>query len=415
MGSPEAETRRERRRWVACHGRTQHVEAMSALTPLHALTPFHAFIPDDVLVDLRHRLARTLFTEDLPDVGWDDGTPAAHLREQVDYWLQRFDWRAQEARLNAFPQVTTEVDGATVHLLHVRSPEADATPAILTHGWPGTVFEWLDVLGPLTDPRAHGGDPTTALHLVVPSLPGYAFSGPTRERGWGVERISDAWATLMTRLGYERFLAIGNDWGSSISLVMARKYPARLLGAHVTQIFDSLADAAARLSDPTPEERRALEGQAWFEAHMSAYQRVHAQQPISVAHALADSPAGLLGWLNIVFRGGMDLDFVLTQATALWTTRTVGSALRLYREAFRELGRHGLLPHLPPSTVPVALAGFANDTVSIRRLAAEVHRNIVAWNAYGNGSHWAAHSAPETWVADVRAFVREVRPARSSS
>jgi len=379
---------------------------------MSAFTPFRALIPDDVLIELRQRLARTRFTEDLPGVGWDDGTPAAHLREQVDHWLHRFDWRAQEARLNAFPQLTTEVDGATVHLLLVRSPEPDATPAILSHGWPGTVFEWLDVLGPLSDPRAHGGDPATALHLVVPSLPGYAFSGPTRQRGWGVERIADAWVAVMTRLGYERFFAIGNDWGSSISLALARKYPGRLLGAHVTQIFDSVANAAARLSEPSPEERRAIEGAAWFEANMSAYQRVHEQQPISLAHALADSPAGLLGWLNIVFRGGMDLDFVLTQATALWTTGTVGSALRLYREAFRELGPHGLLPHLPPSTVPVALAGFANDTVSIRRLAAEVHRNIVAWNAYNVGSHWAAHSAPETWLADVRAFVRGLRPAR---
>jgi pimeloyl-ACP methyl ester carboxylesterase len=373
------------------------------------LTPFQAHIPDDILVDLRQRLARTRFTEDLPGVGWDDGTPAAHLREQVDHWLQRFDWRAQEARLNAFPQLTTEVDGATVHLLLVRSPEPDATPAILSHGWPGTVFEWLDVLRPLTDPRAHGGDPRTALHLVVPSLPGFAFSGPTRERGWGVERICDASVTLMARLGFERFVAIGNDWGSSLSLVLARKHPERVLGAHVTQIFDSLANAAARLPTPTPEEQRAIEGQAWFEANMSAYQRVQEQQPMSLAHALTDSPAGLLGWLNIVFRGGMDLDFVLTQATALWTTGTVGSALRLYREAFRELGPGGLLPHLPSSHVPVALAGFANDTVSIRRLAAEVHRNIVAWNSYSVGSHWAAHSAPETWLADVRSFVRSLR------
>jgi pimeloyl-ACP methyl ester carboxylesterase len=374
-----------------------------------ALTPFRADVPDAVLADLRQRLARTRFTEDLPGVGWDDGTPAAHLREQVDYWFERFDWRAQEARLNAFPQLTTEIDGATVHLVFVRSPEPDAMPAILTHGWPGTVFEWLDVLRPLTDPQAHGGDPATALHLVVPSLPGFAFSGPTRERGWGMERISDAWVALMARLGFERFLAIGNDWGSSLSLILARKHPGHLLGAHVTQIFDSVANAAARLQNPTHEEQRAIEGQAWFEANMSAYQRVHEQQPASLAHALADSPAGLLGWLNIVFRGGMDLDFVLTQATALWTTGTVGSALRLYREAFRELGPGGLLPHLPPSTVPVALAGFANDTVSVRRLAAEMHRNIVAWNTYDVGSHWAAHSAPEIWVADVRAFVRALR------
>ncbi len=368
-----------------------------------SMTPFRAHLPDAVLADLRDRLARTRFADDLPGAGWDDGTPAAHLREQVEHWLHRYDWRAHEARLNAFPQWTTELDGEAVHLLHVRSPEPDATPAILTHGWPGTVFEWLDVVGPLTDPRAHGGDPRAALHLVVPSLPGFAFSGPTRQRGWGRTRIADAWVALMERLGYPRFLAIGNDWGSEISLVLARRHPERILGAHVTQIFDSVADAAARLPDPTPEERAALAGEAWYRAHMSAYHHVQVQQPASLAHALADSPAGYLGWLNIVFRGGLDLDFVLTQATAAWATGTVASGLRLYREAERE---DEAVKALPPSLAPVALAQFANDTVSIRRLAAETHRNLLAWNAYATGSHWAAHSAPAVWVADVQAFVR---------
>jgi pimeloyl-ACP methyl ester carboxylesterase len=370
-----------------------------------ALTPFRAHLPDAVLADLRDRLARTRFADDLPGAAWDDGTPAAHLRAQVDHWLHRYDWRAHEARLNAYPQWTTALDGQTVHFLHVRSPEPDATPAILTHGWPGTVFEWLGVLGPLTDPRAHGGDPRTALHLVVPSLPGFAFSGPTKERGWGRLRIAGAWAALMERLGYGRFLAIGNDWGSEISLVLARRYPERVLGAHVTQIFDSVADAAARLPEPTPEERAALAGEAWYLANMSAYHHVHVQQPASLAHALTDSPAGYLGWLNIVFRGGLDIDFVLTQATTAWATGTVASGLRLYREADRE---EAAVKALPPSRVPVALAQFASDTVSIRRLAEQTHRNLVAWSTYGTGSHWAAHSAPEAWIADLQGFVRHV-------
>lgn len=369
------------------------------------LTPFRAHVPDAVLADLRDRLARTRFADDLPGAGWDDGTPAAHLREQVEHWRDRYDWRAHEARLNAFPQWTAELDGASVHFLHVRSPEPGAVPAILTHGWPATVFEWLEVIGPLTDPRAHGGDPRSALHLVVPSLPGFGFSGPTRERGWGRLRIADAWVELMERLGYGRFLAIGNDWGSEISLVLARRHPERILGAHVTQIFDSVADAAARLPDPTPEEQAALGAQEWFLANMSAYHHLQAQQPSSLAHALTDSPAGYLGWLNIVFRGGLDLDFVLTQATAAWCTGTVASGLRLYREAERE---EAAVRALPPSRVPVALARFANDTVSIRRLAGEAHRNLVAWNAYETGSHWAAHSAPGVWVADVRSFVQRL-------
>jgi epoxide hydrolase len=373
------------------------------------MTPFRAAISDSALADLRDRLARTRFADDLPGADWDYGTPAGHLREQVSYWLERYDWRAHEARLNAHPQSSTVLDGATVHFLHVRSPEPDATPVILTHGWPGTIFEWLPIVGPLTDPRAHGGDPTSAVHLVIPSLPGHAFSGPTRERGWGVARIAAAWVELMGRLGYERFLAAGNDWGSIISLALARRYPQHVLGAHVTQIFESVVNAAARLPEPTPEEQAALAGEAWFHAHMSAYQHVQNQQPMSLAHALTDSPAGYLGWLNIVFRGGMDLEFVLTQATVAWLTGTVASGLRLYWEGARDASPGGALHGLPPSTVPVGLAQFAKDTQSIRRLAAEDHRNIVAWNTYTTGSHWAAHSAPDLWVADVRAFVLGLR------
>ena len=367
------------------------------------LSPFRADVSDSTLADLRDRLARTRFAEDLPGVGWEDGTPASHLREQLAHWLQRYDWRVQEARLNAYPQFKTTLDGAGVHLLHVRSPEPGATPAILTHGWPGSVFEWLDVIDALSNPRAHGGDPATALHLVVPSLPGFAFSGPTRQRGWGAARMADAWVELMARLGYRRFLAIGNDWGSVISLALARKHPDRILGAHVTQVFDSIANAAGRLPQPTAAERAALAGQEWYEANMSAYHHVQAQQPMSLAHALTDSPAGYLGWLNVVFRGGMDLDFVLTQATAAWVTGTIASSLRLYCEDARAAALH---EQLPPSTVPVALAQFAFDTVSIRRLAEQTHRNIVSWNAYDVGSHWAAHSAPEVWVRDVQRFVR---------
>jgi pimeloyl-ACP methyl ester carboxylesterase len=242
---------------------------------MSAITPFRAHVPHETLADLRTRLARTRFADDLSGVGWDHGTPTAHLREQVAYWLERYDWRAHEARLNAFPQFTTTVDGTTVHYLHVRSPEPDARPAILTHGWPASVFEWLDVIGPLSDPRAHGGDPASALHLVVPSLPGFTFSGPTREPGWGVLRIARAWVELMRRLGYPRFLAAGNDWGSVVSLALAQAHPQHVLGAHVTQIFESL-EGAAELPDPTPEERAALAGQAWFKASMSAYHHVQA-------------------------------------------------------------------------------------------------------------------------------------------
>ena len=229
-----------------------------------AIRPFRIAVPQAALDDLRDRLARTRWPDELPGVGWDYGVPVGYVKELVDHWRTGYDWRGWEARLNAYPQFTTTIDGQTIHFLHVRSPEPDATPLILTHGWPGSIVEYLDVIGPLSDPRAHDGDPGDASHLVIPSLPGYGFSGPTRETGWNRYRTARAWATLMDRLGYTRYGAVGNDAGSMISSELGRIDPEHVVGVHVTQIFSFPSGDPAELADLTPEEQRELETLQWF-------------------------------------------------------------------------------------------------------------------------------------------------------
>jgi pimeloyl-ACP methyl ester carboxylesterase len=234
------------------------------------IRPYRIEIPQADLDDLQHRLDRVRWAQEIEGAGWDYGVPLSVLKPLVDYWKTTYDWRAWEARLNAYPQFTTAIDGHNVHFLHVKSPEPGALPLILTHGWPGSVAEFLDIIEPLADPRAHGGDPATAFHLVVPSLPGFGFSGPTIERGWNPFRIAAAWVELMRRLGYERYGAAGNDWGAVISPIVGLKAPASVVGVHVTHIFESPEDDADL--DPAVEaERASIEGLAWYHRVLDAY------------------------------------------------------------------------------------------------------------------------------------------------
>lgn len=368
------------------------------------LLPFEVHVPQAQLDDLRDRLDATRWVDDVPGAGWDLGVPAANLRRLVAHWTSVWDWRAWEARLAEVPQFVTTVDGQRVHLVHLRSPEPGARPLLLTHGWPGSVLEFLDVLGPLTDPRGHGGDPADAFHVVVPSLPGTAWSGPTHDRGWGVRRIAAAWLELMTRLGYPRFAAAGNDWGCDISLTLARLAPDRCLGVHATQL---VADAQSpdELEGLSRDEGSALAERRWVERTFGTYHLVHAQQPQTLAHALADSPAGHLGWLCQMFRDedDPDPDLPVTFAATQWLTGTVASSLRLYWEAERDEPVPG------PTPVPVGLSQFANDYRSIRRFASREHPDLRFWREHDVGSHWAARSAPGVYVDDVRDFFRPLR------
>ncbi|MBB4935480.1 pimeloyl-ACP methyl ester carboxylesterase [Lipingzhangella halophila] len=368
------------------------------------IRPFRVDVPQRDLDDLADRLARVRWTEELPDAGGDYGVPVSQVRRRVDYWRSQFDWRALEGRLNSYPQFTTEIDGANIHFLHVRSPEPDALPLILTHGWPGSIVEYLDVIGPLTDPRAYGRDPGSAFHLVIPSIPGFAFSGATTERGWNRYRVARAWAELMRRLGYERYGAVGNDAGSFIAPEVGRVDPEHVAGVHVTQIFSFPSGDPAEFEGMTEEEMAALQHLQWFHENMSAFNQLQAQQPQTLAHAVADSPAGLVGWNGQLFADEVGDEFALANIAIYWLTGTAASAMRFYYED----AHPGEEPR-EPTTVPLGLAGFAGDFQSIRRFAERDHTMITSWNTYDRGGHYAAHEAPDLFTADVRTFYAGLR------
>jgi pimeloyl-ACP methyl ester carboxylesterase len=362
-------------------------------------------IPEAELDDLRDRLARTRWPDELEGVDWSYGVPLEYVRELVDLWRTSFDWRAHEARLNAHPQFTTTIDGQQVHFLHVRSPVPDALPLICTHGWPMSVFEYLDLIGPLSDPRAHGGDPADAFHLVIPSLPGVAFSGPTTEPGWDTQRTVRAWVELMSRLGYERYGAHGNDAGSMISPEVGRHDPERVIGVHVTQLFSFPSGDPAEFAEMSEEDMAAMKFLEQFTSGGGlAYNAYQSAQPQTLAYALQDSPAGWLAWVTQLFQRSVDPEYILVNASAYWLTHTVGSSIRRYYE-----DAHAEQHPSEPTTTPTGVAIFANDFQSVRRFADRDHANIVSWNRYDRGSHFAPHDAPDLLLDDLRQFFRNLR------
>jgi pimeloyl-ACP methyl ester carboxylesterase len=361
------------------------------------IKPYRIDIAQAELDDLRYRLDRVRWAQEVDRADWDYGSTVDELKKQVDYWKSTYDWRAWEARLNEYPQFSTTIDGQNIHFLYVRSPHSNALPLILTHGWPGSIAEFLDIIEPLTNPR----DRDMAFDLVIPSLPGFGFSGPTSTRGWNCDRIAAAWVELMRRLGHDRYGAVGNDWGAHIAPEIGRAAPTAVVGVHVTQIFSKAEPAEFDRS--SAEERAAVEGLDWFHRNMDAYGYLQAQQPQSLAHALTDSPVGLLGWHNVIYRGGLDVDFVLTNVMIHWLTGTVASAMRIYYED-NEIDRTG-----GRTTVPLGLAQFRDDVHAIRRFAERDHANIVSWNIYDTGGHFAAHQEPELLVNDIRAFFTQLR------
>jgi hypothetical protein len=375
------------------------------------IRPFRIDIPQADLDDLDARLAQTRWTDELPGAGGDYGVPVTEVRRLAEYWRDGYDWRKWEAKLNEYPQFVTEIDGQTIHFLHVRSPEADALPLILTHGWPGSVVEFLDVIEPLSNPAAYGGNPADAFHLIIPSLPGFGFSGPTTEKGWGTARTAAAWAELMRRLGYDRYAAAGNDAGSMISPELGRVDGDHVVGVHVTQVFSFPSGDPAEFAGLAEADMAALGKLQWFLDNKFAFNQLQSQQPQTLAHALADSPAGLLGWnLQLMTADAMgdkslDDDFILTNVAVYWLTSTAGSAIRFYYE-------NAKAPHGPadPTSFPLGLAGFAGDFSGIRPFAERDHKNLVQWHLYdAPGGHYAAHVEPGVLSEDIRRFFGSLR------
>ncbi|MEU5704680.1 epoxide hydrolase family protein [Streptomyces aurantiacus] len=401
---------------------------MTAKTSPHGdsaapILPFRVDIPQADLDDLHARLDRTRWPDELPGVGWAHGIPRAYLKELVEYWRHSYDWRAAEARLNEWPQFTTVVDGANLHFAHIRSPEPDATPLVITHGWPGSIAEFLDVVGPLTDPRAHGGDPGDAFHVVVPSLPGFGLSGPTRDTGWEHRRIAAAFAVLMDRLGYRRFGAQGGDWGAAISRELGRAHPDRVIGVHL-----NLLPGAHATTEPTPEELAALSPRerertlaSWrrhqeWTRERQGYADLQSTRPGTLAYGLTDSPVGQLAWIAEKFKewtdseerpeDAVDRDQLLTDVMLYWLTGTAGSSARIYYERAHADG--GGAPERP-SAVPTALAVFPRDNFIPLRHRADRTDTVVRWTEFDRGGHFAAMEEPELLIGDVRAFFRRLR------
>ena len=380
-----------------------------------AITPFRCDIPQDVLDDLRERLRRTRFPDEVNDENWSYGTDLAYLKELCEYWREKFDWRQQEAALNRFDNFKTEIEGLSLHFIHARSPHENAMPLVITHGWPGSVVEFLEIIDPLRDPTAHGGDAADAFHVVCPSIPGYGFSEAARKSGMHPRRVSEIVAQLMARLGYERYGAQGGDWGSMISQGLGIVDPEHCAGIHLNMIF---AGPPAGVENPmeglTPQELANLAEAQRIQNEEMGYFRIQSTKPQTLGVGLNDSPAGLASWIVEKFRTWSDCDGdiesvytkdrLLANITLYWVTGSITSSTRLYCETTRvtELGS-------ADHDVPLGCAIFPKELIRAPRRWVESHFNVKQWTEMPRGGHFAAMEQPELLVEDVRSFFRKVR------
>jgi microsomal epoxide hydrolase len=366
--------------------------------------PFKMHVPDSVLIDLRHRLAETKWPDQLPGTTWEYGADIKKVRELADYWQKGYNWRTQEAKINRFDQFTTEIDGQQIYFIHQRSSRPDAIPLLLIHGWPGSIVEFLALIEPLTNPT-DGHSP--AFDVIIPSLPGFGFSGPTTTRGWGPQRMAKALVVLMDRLGYSRYGIQGGDWGSLIARDMAYQAPAHVIGLHLNLLTADPpnADAVAQMSDA---ERKRL---SYFDQPESSFFFLQAAEPQTLAYALTDSPVGWLAWMagkfqlltdnNGDFLTAVDRDTFLTDVTLYWVTDTVGSAMRIYRE--HRLTAEDAVPS-PRLETPIGYADFPKEVaVPPFRWVTQTY-NVVQRTEMPKGGHFAALEQPDLLIDDIRKF-----------
>jgi len=371
------------------------------------LRPFRIDIPQADLDDLHRRLVATRLPRPAPADTWDLGTPNSYLRETVEYWRTGFDWRKQEARMNQFPHYLTEIDDQTIHFVHVPSAEPVSTPLLLVHTYPGTFADFLDMIGPLTDPVAHGGRAEDAFSVVIPSIPGFGFSTPVPERGWTMARVARTFDTLMRRLGYDSYGVHGSDAGAMIGRELGLLNPDGFLGLHVLQLFSFPSGDPEEFARLEPKDYAALEHLKWFQS-VGGYNAINASRPQTVAVGIADSPAGQLAWSELFnsFGNGtsrVTRDQILTAVTLYWFTNTQATAGRYHYEE----AHAGTEPAV--NAAPTGVAVFADDFKSIRTFAERDNSNIVHWSEYPSGGHYAALELPDTVSSDLRQFFATLR------
>ncbi|NQZ99156.1 MAG: alpha/beta fold hydrolase [Myxococcales bacterium] len=372
---------------------------------------FRIDISDEQLDDLRRRLAATRWPETEPVDDWSQGIPLAYLKEVCAYWAEKYDWRAREAHLNSFPQYKTELDGNGTHFIHAPSPNENALPIVITHGWPGSIVEFHKVIEPLRDPASHGGDPADAFHVVCPSLPGYAFSDRPSKTGWAVPRIADAWGTLMARLGYGRYVAQGGDWGAMVTTSIGARDPEHCAAIHLNM---PIAPPDPETMDSlTEREQSALAGMQHYTEWDSGYSKQQSTRPQTLGYGLVDSPAAQAGWIIEKFWSWTDCDGhpenaltrdeLLDNVMLYWLTATGASSARLYWESFRT-------PPMDEVKVPVGCSIFPKEIFrTSERWAKKRFGSLLHFNELEKGGHFAAFEQPEVFVDEVRTCFRSLR------
>ncbi|MCF2151425.1 epoxide hydrolase [Desmonostoc muscorum LEGE 12446] len=402
--------------------------AAKAATKDNAIRPFRVHVPQEAIVDLRRRIAATRWPDKETVADQSQGVQLATMKELVRYWGTKYDWRKAEAKLNALPQFVTNIDGLEIHFIHVRSKNSNALPLLVTHGWPGSVFEQLKIIGPLTDPTAYGGRGEDAFDLVIPSIPGYGFSGKPTGIGWNPDHIARAWADLMKRLGYTRYVAQGGDWGSPISSAMARQAPAGLLGIHINLPATIPPDVAAVLAvgGPAPDglsekERAAFDSLDRFNKKERAYAVMMGTRPQTVGYGLTDSPTGLAAWMlghpgfaQWTYRGGDSQksptkDEVLDDITLYWLTNSAVSSARLYWENNNSI-LNAVAQKTADISLPVAVTVFPREIYAAPQTwTRRAYRHLIYFHEADKGGHFAAWEEPQLFSEEIRAAFRSLR------
>ena len=368
------------------------------------IRPFTIDVPDAAIDDLRDRLARVRWPEKEPVDDWSQGIPLAYTQDLCDSWATEYDWRRFESSLNAYDNFLTEIDGLDIHFIHVRSPHEDATPMVLTHGWPGSVAEFMGVIEPLTNPTEHGGTADDAFHLVIPSLPGYGWSAKPTATGTGVAWIATAWNTLMLRLGYDSYVAQGGDWGSAVTTYIGMQNLGNARAIHIN--MPVAGPTPESLADPTPQEASALEGLAHYDRWDSGYSKQQASRPQTLGYGLVDSPAGQCAWIAEKMwawtdhdghpESALTRDQILDNISVYWFTASGASSARLYWESFADFGSGGV-------EIPTGCSIFPKEIIRCsRRWAEQRYTNIQYWNELDKGGHFAAWEQPEAFVGEMR-------------